>query len=70
MLSRLLSRKHYFPFFHNVIFFNFLIQLVGTTGFEPATPCPPEIDTFMEDMGEAFEKVSLNLFDDVTIKAG
>ena len=24
------------------LFFNLLISLVGTAGFEPATPCPPD----------------------------
>jgi hypothetical protein len=26
----------------NCVFCNSLFQLVGTTGFEPATPCPPD----------------------------
>ena len=42
MVPRLVPRKGYFPVLTNNIFCNSLIQLVGTTGFEPATPCPPD----------------------------
>ncbi len=42
MLSHKLSHKRYFLIFPNNVFYNSLIQLVGTTGFEPATPCPPD----------------------------
>lgn len=31
-----------FIFLPNFVFYSSLIQLVGTIGFEPTTPCPPD----------------------------
>ena len=42
LLSRVVTRNRYFDFILNIEFCKPLNQLVGTTGFEPATPCPPE----------------------------
>ena len=41
-LSHTLSHNAKSNFELNTAFCNSLIQLVGTTGFEPATPCPPD----------------------------
>ena len=40
--TRMSTRKRYSHFLTNSIFRKPLNQLVGTTGFEPATPCPKE----------------------------
>ena len=42
LLSRVLSRNRYLLILPKTEFCNSLFQLVGTIGFEPTIPCPPE----------------------------
>ena len=42
LLSRVLSRNDYFDRNEILLNYKLLILLVGTIGFEPTTPCPPD----------------------------
>ena len=42
LLSRVLSRNGYFDLNEILLNYKLLILLVGTIGFEPTTPCPPD----------------------------
>ena len=62
LLYRMLYRNRNFLFLPNPIFCNPLFQLVGTTGFEPATPCPPERWIIVFYDSTRFKKVFIPLY--------